>query len=69
MQKYCSQEGKRARGQVVHWKHDANSNLIGRFHQNPTLDMCLYEVEFPGREMTELTANIIALIPIIRIIH
>ena len=51
---------KMARGQVVCQKHDANSNPIGRSKQNPILDTHLYEVEFPGREMTELAANIIA---------
>ena len=33
---------------------------IGRSNGNPILDTCLYEVEFPGGEMTELAANIIA---------
>ena len=45
---------------MVCQKHDADGNLIGRFTQNPILDVCLYEVEFPGGEMTELAANIIA---------
>ena len=49
-----------ARGQVVHQKHDADGNPIGRSNQNLILDTCLYKVEFPGREMTELAANIIA---------
>ena len=35
---------KMARGQAVHWKHDTNSNPIGRSNQNPVLDICLYEV-------------------------
>ena len=37
-----------ARNQVEHQKQDANGNP------------CLYEVEFPGGEITELAANIIA---------
>ena len=49
-----------ARGQVVCWKYDANGNPIGRSNQNPILDTCLYEVEFPGGQVTELAANIIA---------
>ena len=51
---------KMARGQVICWKHDADGNIIGRSNQNPILDTHLYEVEFPGGEMTELAANIIA---------
>ena len=51
---------KMARGQVICQKHDANGNPIGRSNQNPILDTHLYEVEFPGGEMTELAANIIA---------
>ena len=51
---------KMARGQVVHRKHNANGNPIGRSNYNPILDMHLYEVEFPGGEMTELAPNIIA---------
>ena len=48
------------RAQVVCWNHDTNGNPIGRSNKNPTLDTHLYEVEFPGGEMTELAANIIA---------
>ena len=53
-------EEKMAWGQMVCQKHDADNNLIGRSNQNPILDICLYEVEFPGGEMTELAANIIS---------
>ena len=49
-----------ARGQVVCQKHDADGNPIGRSNQNPILDTCLYDVDFPVGEMTELAANIIA---------
>ena len=41
-----------ARGQVVCQKQDANGNPIGRSNQNPILDTCLYEMEFPGVETT-----------------
>ena len=44
----------------VYWKHDADGNLIDRSNQNLVLDTSHYEVEFPGGEMTELAANIIA---------
>ena len=46
---------------MVCCKHDANDNSIGRSHQNPILDTCLYEVEFPWGEMTELAGNFIAI--------
>ena len=46
-------------GQVVCWKQDANGNLIGASIQNPILDTCLHEVEFPKGEITELVTNII----------
>ena len=48
------------RGKVVHQKHDANGNPIGRSNHNPILDTCLDEVEFSGGAITELAANIIA---------
>ena len=48
-----------ATGQVVCQKHDANDDPIGRSNQNPIMDTYLYTVKFPGREMTELAANII----------
>ena len=51
---------KMIRGHVLHQKHDANSNPIGRSKQNPILDMHLYEVEFPRGEKTKLAADIIA---------
>ena len=49
---------KMARGQVICQKQDANCNLIGRSNQNPILDTYLYEVEFPGGEITELVVII-----------
>ena len=33
---------------------------MGRFHTNPILDIKIYQVEFAGGKVTELTANIIA---------
>ena len=50
---------KMARGHVICWKCDTDGNLIGRSNKNSILDTHLYEVQFPGGEMTELTANII----------
>ena len=49
-----------ARGQVIHQKHDADGNLIGRSNKNPQLHRHLYEVEFQGGETTKFVANIIA---------
>ena len=49
-----------ATGQVVCRKHYADGNPIGTSNQNPILDTHLYEVEFPGGEMTKLAMNIIA---------
>ena len=46
-----------ARGQVVCWKHNANGYIISRSNQNTILDTHLYEVEFPGEEMTDLVAK------------
>ena len=46
------------RDQVVHQKHDSNDNPVGRSNQNTILDICLYDVEFPGGEITEMVANI-----------
>ena len=48
------------RGQLVHWKQDTDSNLIGISNQNAILDTHLYEVEFSGGEITEVAASIIA---------
>ena len=45
---------------MVCQKHDPLVTQLVKFNQNPNLDTCLYEVEFPGKEMTELAANIIA---------
>ena len=49
-----------ARGHVVAWSHDANGNMMGRVHMNPILDTRMYQVEFAGGKVTEVTANVIA---------
>ena len=58
--KITPERGQMVRGQVVCQKQDVDGNLFGRSNNNLILDMCLYEVEFPGKEITELVANIIA---------
>ena len=42
-----------------HQKCDADGNLIDKSNKNSILDTHLYQVEFPGGEMTELVVNII----------
>ena len=49
-----------ARGHVVARSKDTKGNVMGRSHANSILDTRMYEVEFAGDEVTELTANIIA---------
>ena len=48
-----------AQGQVVARSHDANENVMSRFHTNPILDTRTYQVEFAGGKVTELTNNVI----------
>eukprot|EP01082_Thalassiosira_pseudonana_P000070 g27.t1 g27 contig1:60384-63019(+) len=48
------------RGRVVKRKRGIDGEVIGRANSNPILDTRLYEVQFPGGEVTELTANVIA---------
>ena len=48
-----------ARGNIVARSRDPNGNLMGRSHTNPIMDARMYQVEFTGAEVTELTANII----------
>ena len=56
-----SRGDKMSRGQVVGQKQDSNGNIIGRSNQyHISLETSLYKVEFSGKEMTELAANIIA---------
>eukprot|EP00970_Alexandrium_tamarense_P003116 scaffold471_cov109-Alexandrium_tamarense.AAC.4 len=49
-----------ARGHVMKRKRGIDGEVIGRANTNPILDTRLYEVQFPGGEVTELTANVIA---------
>ena len=50
---------KIASGHVMTQSNDANGNVMGRTHMNPILDTKMYEAEFAGGEVTELTANVI----------
>ena len=59
MQRFYFQEGQDGHRPSSVWKHDANSNLIGRSNKNHILDIHLFEVKVPGSEETELAANII----------
>ena len=49
-----------ARCQVVCQKCDKNGCQVGRSNNNPIFDIQLYEVKFPWRMKTELSANMIA---------
>ena len=49
-----------ARGHVMARSQDSNGNVVGRSHTNPILDTIMYQVEFAGDKVTELTANVIA---------
>ena len=51
---------KMARGHVVAHSNNASENMMGRAHMNPILYISMYQVEFIGGEVTELTANVIA---------
>ena len=48
------------RGHVVALSCDANGKVMGWAHSNPILDTRMYQVEFLGSEVMELTANVIA---------
>jgi len=48
------------RGRVKSRMKDPDGNLFGRLDSNPIKDTHTYEVEFPGEEITEMTANAIA---------
>ena len=41
-------------------QRDNKDNAMRRIHANPFLDMRVYQVEFPGVTITELSANVIA---------
>ncbi len=47
-------------GRVKSRKRDSDGNLFGASDPNPIKDTRTYEVEFPGGEIAELTANAIA---------
>ncbi len=49
-----------AHGTVVSRKRDAEGNIIGRAHDNPILESCVYDVEFADSEVTARMANAIA---------
>ena len=49
---------KMARDYVVLWSHDTGGNIIGSAHANPIMDTILYQVEFAGGKITELTAEL-----------
>ena len=49
-----------ARGHVVACSYDANGNVMDRAHTNMIINTRMYQVEFDGGKVTELTANIIA---------
>ena len=53
-------EDEMARGHVVVQGHDTSGNIMRSAHINPMLNTIMYQVEFTGDEVTELTANIIA---------
>ena len=44
---------------MINCKQDVDGNPIGKSNQKPILDTHLHMVEFPKREITELSANII----------
>ena len=48
-----------ARGHVVAQSLDDSGNIMGRAHENPIMDTRLYQVEFKGGKVTELTPNVI----------
>jgi len=50
-----------ARGRVTKRKRDLDDNVVGRANANPILDTREYVVEFDDGEVSELTANVIAL--------
>ena len=49
-----------ARGLVVVWSHNASGNVMGRVHTNLIMDTRMYQVEFVGGNVTELTTNVIS---------
>lgn len=47
-------------GTVKRRTRDEEGNITGKAHQNPILDTRVYDVEFPGGQMAEFSANAIA---------
>ena len=47
-------------GHAVARSSDAKGSMIGRSDTDPILDTRMYQVEFAGHEVTELTTNFIA---------
>ena len=52
--------GRMTTGKVKRRKRDTDGNIKGTKHRNPILDTRTYEVEFPGGEVAEYAANVIA---------
>ena len=49
-----------ARGHVIAWSNNARRNIVARAHMNPILETRMYQVEFAGGYVKELTTNVIA---------
>ena len=49
-----------SRSHVVAQSYDTSANNIGRAHEILIIDTILYQVDFNGGKVTELTANVIA---------
>jgi hypothetical protein len=47
-------------GKVIKQAQGEDRNPVGRWHQNPIIDMCEYIVELPDGTMAEYAANVIA---------
>ena len=46
------------RSHVVAWNHDARGSIMRKSHTNPILNTRMYQVEFAGGKVTELTASV-----------
>ena len=47
-------------GKVICWARDLDGELTGTAHNNPTLDTCSYQVEFPDGQLGKYSTNVIA---------
>jgi hypothetical protein len=45
---------------VIGRKRNADGNFVGRKHQNPVLDSCVFIVELPDGEQRDITYNLLA---------